>query len=385
MGLLTPRNFNKRKAKNMVYPSNPAFFTTTVGGMQLSYVSALSALQNTNVYSVINRIASDVASAHFKTENTATLNRLESPSSLIGRFSFWQGALMQLCLSGNDYIPLVGQNLEHIPNSDVQINYLPGNMGIVYTVLESNDRPQMVLRQDQMLHFRLMPDPQYRYLIGRSPLESLQNALNLDDKASKSNMSAMENQINPAGKLTISNYLSDGKDLESAREEFEKANTGDNSGRLMVLPDGFDYTQLEMKTDVFKALADNSAYSADQISKAFGVPSDILGGGTSTESQHSNIDQIKATYLANLNSYVNPIVDELRLKMNAPDLELDIKDMLDVDDSTLIDQVSNLAKSGVLGAEQAQFILTRSGFLPDNLPEFKPLTTQVKGGDESDN
>ena len=145
---------------------------------------------------------------------------------------------MQLCLSGNDYIPLVGQNLEHIPNSDVQINYLPGNMGIVYTVLESNDRPQMVLRQDQMLHFRLMPDPQYRYLIGRSPLESLQNALNLDDKASKSNMSAMENQINPAGKLTISNYLSDGKDLESAREEFEKANTGDNSGRLMVLPDG---------------------------------------------------------------------------------------------------------------------------------------------------
>ena len=303
MGLLTPKNFNKRKAKNMAYPSNPAFFTTTVGGMQLSYVSALSALQNTNVYSVINRIASDVASAHFKTENTATLNRLESPSSLIGRFSFWQGALMQLCLSGNDYIPLVGQNLEHIPNSDVQIDYLPGNMGIVYTVLESNERPQMVLRQDQMLHFRLMPDPQYRYLIGRSPLESLQNALNLDDKASKSNISAMENQINPAGQLKISNYLgdSDGKDLEAAREEFEKANTGDNSGRLMVLPDGFDYTQLEMKTDVFKALADNSAYSADQISKAFGVPSDILGGGTSTESQHSNIDQIKATYLENLN------------------------------------------------------------------------------------
>ncbi|WP_270740260.1 phage portal protein [Lacticaseibacillus paracasei] len=385
MGLLTPKNFNKRKAKNMVYPSNPAFFTTTVGGMQLSYVSALSALQNTNVYSVINRIASDVASAHFKTENTATLNRLESPSGLIGRFSFWQGALMQLCLSGNDYIPLVGQNLEHIPNSDVQINYLPGNTGIIYTVLESNNRPQMVLRQDQMLHFRLMPDPQYRYLIGRSPLESLQNALNLDEKASKSNMSAMENQINPAGKLTISNYLSDGKDLESAREEFEKANTGDNSGRLMVLPDGFDYNQLEMKTDVFKALADNSAYSADQISKAFGVPSDILGGGTSTESQHSNIDQIKATYLANLNSYVNPIVDELRLKMNAPDLELDIKDMLDVDDSTLINQVSNLAKAGLLGAEQGQFMLTRSGFFPNNLPEFKPLATQVKGGDESDN
>ncbi|WP_270332992.1 phage portal protein [Ligilactobacillus acidipiscis] len=382
MGLLTPRNFKKNKTTNMVYPSSGSFtnaLATLIGGKPIGYVPASQALKNVNVYSAINRISSDIASAHFKTENTATLNKLERPSNIISRFSFWQGTLMQLALSGNDYIPLVGRNWEHVPNSDVQIEYLPGNNGIVYKVMENNDRPKMTLTQDQMLHFRLMPDPSYRFLIGRSPLESLQNALTIDDKSTQSNLNNLSNQINPAGKLKIDNYIGDGQDLEDARDAFEKANSGENSGRLMTLPSGFDYEQFEMKTDVFKALVENAAFSADQISKAFGVPSDILGGGTSTESQHSNKDQIKALYLMNLNTYIHPILDELALKLHAPDLELDIKDMLDVDDSLMVSQIANLVDNGALGQAQGEYMLKRSGFLPNNLPKFEPL----KGGEQN--
>jgi HK97 family phage portal protein len=382
MGLLTPRNFKKNKTTNMVYPSSGSFtnaLATLIGGKPIGYVPASQALKNVNVYSAINRISSDIASAHFKTENTATLNKLERPSNIISRFSFWQGTLMQLALSGNDYIPLVGRNWEHVPNSDVQIEYLPGNNGIVYKVMENNDRPKMTLMQDQMLHFRLMPDPSYRFLIGRSPLESLQNALTIDDKSTQSNLNNLSNQMNPAGKLKIDNYIGDGQDLEDARDAFEKANSGENSGRLMTLPSGFDYEQFEMKTDVFKALVENAAFSADQISKAFGVPSDILGGGTSTESQHSNKDQIKALYLMNLNTYIHPILDELALKLHAPDLELDIKDMLDVDDSLMVSQIASLVDNGALGQAQGEYMLKRSGFLPNNLPKFEPL----KGGEQN--
>lgn len=384
MGLLTPRNYKKNKTMNMVYPSSGSFtnaLATLIGGKPIGYVPASQALKNVNVYSAINRISSDIASAHFKTENTATLNKLERPSNIISRFSFWQGTLMQLALSGNDYIPLVGRNWEHVPNSDVQIEYLPGNNGIVYKVMENNDRPKMTLMQDQMLHFRLMPDPSYRFLIGRSPLESLQNALTIDDKSTQSNLNNLSNQMNPAGKLKIDNYIGNGQDLEDARDAFEKANSGENSGRLMTLPSGFDYEQFEMKTDVFKALVENAAFSADQISKAFGVPSDILGGGTSTESQHSNKDQIKALYLMNLNTYIHPILDELALKLHAPDLELDIKDMLDVDDSLMVSQIANLVDNGALGQAQGEYMLKRSGFLPNNLPKFEPL----KGGEQNAN
>ena len=373
MGLLTPKNYHKPKITNMVYPSTPGLlsFNTSVGGIPVSYVDAGGALKNVNIYSVINRISSDIASAHFKTENKAALNRLERPSNLISRFSFWQGVLIQLCLSGNDYIPLSSMNLEHVPPSDVQINYLPGNTGITYTVMENNNRPEMKISQDEMLHFRLMPDPEYRYLIGRSPLESLQTSLTIDQKTTDSNLNTLNNQINSAGKLKVANYNSDNpNDLEQARESFEKANGGDNSGRLMVLPDFLDYEAYEMKTDVFKALNENASYSADRIATAFGVPSDMLGGGSSTESQHSNSDQIKALYLSNLNTYVGPIIDELRLKFNAPDLELDIKSMLDVDDSTLIKQMNQLSQFDALSPEQIQFVLKREGYLPDNLPKY---------------
>ena len=136
-----------------------------------------------------------------------------------------------------------------------------------------------------------------------------------------------------------------------------------------------------MKADVFKALNENASFSADQISTAFGIPSDMLGGGSSTESQHSNSDQIKSLYLSNLNTYTNPLLDELKLKLNAPDLALDIKNMLDVDDSMLINQVSSLANAGALSPNQAQFLLQRSGFLPQNLPDYEP---QGEGGESND-
>ncbi|GKT04423.1 phage portal protein [Furfurilactobacillus sp. WILCCON 0119] len=371
MGLVTPNNYHRKKVRDMVYPSSGGdFYWSSVGGTPIAYVNADNALKNTNVFAVINRIASDVASAHFKTENHAALNRLESPSRLISRFSFWQSILIQLCLSGNAYVPLIGGNLEHLPPADVQLDYLPGNTGIVYSVMENNERPKLTLRDDQMLHFRLMPDPDYRFLIGRSPLDSLGDALTVAKKTMDSNLKSLNNQINAAGKLKITGMLNDDLDPSDARNAFEEANAGDNAGRLMVLPDGFDYSEFQMKADVFKALNENASFSADQISKAFGVPSDMLGGGTSTESQHSNSDQIKALYLSNLNTYVHPILDELKLKLHAPDLDLDIKDMLDVDDSTMIGQINDLVTSKALSPNQAQWMLQRSGFLPNGLPEY---------------
>ncbi|WP_461241143.1 phage portal protein [Paucilactobacillus sp. N302-9] len=390
MGLLTPRNYHSKHAKNMMYPSTGSYFpftmSSSIGGTPISYISAGTPLKNTNIFSVINRIASDVASAHFKTENSAALERLERPSRLTDRFSFWQGILLQLCLAGNAYVPITSGNLEHVPPSDVQINYLPGNRDIIYSINENNQRSAFKKCSKEMLHFKLMPDPDYRYLIGRSPLESLDDTLKVAGKSTEANLHSLDNQINASGKLTISNYLGDnyGEDLQDARDAFEEANTGKNSGRLMVLPEGFNYEGFEMKADVFKALNENASYSAAQISQAFGVPTDILGGGTSTESQHSNIEQIKATYLANLNTYVNPILEELKNKFSAPDLELDIKDMLDVDDAILIKQITDLRKAQAISSEQAQFMLIRAGFLPDSIPQYVPDAQATKGGEDND-
>lgn len=379
MGLLS-----RSHIKNMVYPSthgySPALYQM-IAGKKIVMADASGALKNSDIYSVINRISSDVASAKFKTENSYVSDILNSPSKLISRFSFWQGVLVQLLLSGNAYIPFIrGRGLEQVPPSDVQINYLVGNQGIKYTVAESNGRPKMELSQNEMLHFRLMPDAKYRYLVGMSPLESLTYETTISNNSKKANINAITHAINPGGVLKWDTLKATDEEKAAMQSQFQAKNEN-NSGGTMVLDNSMDYSPFEVKQDVLKQLQESSEYTANNIAKAYGVSVDMMGGGSTTESQHSNIDQIKGTYLMTLNTDVNPILDELRAKLNAPDLQLDIKAMIDVDDSLKIAQVNSLMSSGILTSNQAQFLLTRDGYLPEDLPV---PNIPVEGGDDND-
>lgn len=379
MGLLS-----RSHIKNMVYPSthgySPALYQM-IAGKKIVMADASGALKNSDIYSVINRISSDVASAKFKTENSYVSDVLNSPSRLISRFSFWQGVLVQLLLSGNAYIPFVrGRGLEQVPPSDVQINYLKGNQGISYTVAENNGRSEMQLSQDEMLHFRLMPDAKYRYLVGMSPLESLTYETSISNSSKKGNLNAMNHAINPGGVLKWETLKASDEEKTAMRVQFQEQNEG-NTGGVMVLDNSMDYTPFEIKQDVLKQLQESGEYSANNIAKAYGVPVDMMGGGSTTESQHSNIDQIKGTYLMTLNTDVNPILDELREKLNAPDLQLDIKGMIDVDDSLKINQINSMMTAGTITSNQAQFLLQRDGYLPEDLPVPNIPT---EGGDNDD-
>ncbi|MGR8826053.1 phage portal protein [Leuconostoc citreum] len=369
---------------NTTYPSTHGYdpIISQISGLPVSYISGASALKNSDIFSVINRIASDIASANFKTENTYISERLNQPSKLIGRFSFWQGVIVQLLLSGNAYVPLDLDYLEQMPPSSIiSIDIDSSDQGAIYELAEYNNHPTRRLSQDQILHFRLMPDATYQYLVGMSPLESLTKELTIATASTDQSLNLIKNRINPTSVLQISNALLEQVDTDAARDAFEKANNGNNSGRLMVLDSNSTFSQFEMKTDVFKALNTNAEYSASQISKAFGVPVDMLGGGNRTESQHSNSQQIKNLYYENLISYVAPMIDEIALKTNAPDLSLD---MQYIDDSTRIDKINEMVKVGTIGQSQAEFMLKRYGVLPNEIPKYVPpvATVKQKGGNE---
>lgn len=380
MGLMTARN-RQHKISDTTYPSTHGCdpIISQIAGLPVGYISGANALKNSDIFSVINRIASDIASAKFKTENSYVNERLNQPSKLIGRFSFWQGVIIQLLLSGNAYVPLDLDYLEQIPPSSIiSIDIDTANQDAIYTLAEYNNHPERKLMQDEMLHFRLMPDATYQYLVGMSPLESLAKELTVSIASTDQSLNLIKNRITPTSVLQISNALLEDSDADAARDAFEKANNGSNNGRLMVLDANSTFSQFEMKADVFKALNDNAQFSANQISKAFGVPVDMLGGGSSTESQHSNSTQIKSLYYENLISYVAPTIDEIALKMNAPDLSLD---MQYVDDATRVSQINDMVKAGTLGQAQAEFMLKQYGVLPINLPAYV-VPEQEKGDSE---
>lgn len=378
MGLLS-RASPKLKNDVQIASSHNLVYTQLVDQKILNLMPVSKALLNSDVFSAIHRIASDIASAKFKTDNTYVQEVLNRPSSIIGRFSFWQAVITQLLLSGNAYVVIKGMNLvQYRPTEISDIKVIGQNQGIEYTVSPLDGSDEFKVSQNQMLHFRIMPDSNFQYLIGRSPLESLAYEMTISEQSKKATLNSVENQISPIGVLTVPASQLNDEDREAARSSFEKMNSGDNTGRLMVLTDDSKYSQLDIKADIFKALTENADYSAAQISKAFGIPVDMLGGGKSTESQHSNIDSVKGNYISDLNSYTNPILDEASLKLNCPNLKLDIKSALDVDDSIAVNQTNSLVQAGTIDQAQAQQLLKRSGALPlDLIPP--------KGGEENGN
>lgn len=382
MGLLS--RASPYKIKNMmttVPATHGLVFTQLIGDQPLNLVSTNQALLNSDIFSVINRISSDIASARFKTADQYVYNLLNTPNRLISRFSFWQSVIIQLLLDGNSYVPIKGMSLEQRRPSEVsEINVLDDYQGLTYKITPFNGEKEFTLTQDQILHFRIMPDSRYQYMIGMSPLESLTYEMTISADSRKATLNSIKNQISPIGILTVPASQLNDEDREVARKSFEKANSGENNGRLMVLTDNSKFSQLDVKADVFKALNENANFTASQISKAFGIPVDMLGGGQSTESQHSNIDSVKGNYISDLNSYINPILDELKLKFNCPDLKLDVKSALDVDDSLTINQVNSMLQAGAIDQEQAQQLLKKSGALPLDLIPF----TSSEGGENDD-
>ena len=341
MGLLSRASPKFKNMATSIPSQHGLVFTQIIGDHPVNLVSTSQALLNSDIFSVINRISSDIASARFKTANQYVYNLLNTPNRLISRFSFWQSVIIQLLLDGNSYVPIKGMSLEQRRPSEVsEINVLDDYQGLTYKITPFNGEKEFTLTQDQILHFRIMPDSRYQYMIGMSPLESLTYEMTISADSRKATLNSIKNQISPIGILTVPASQLNDEDREAARKSFEKANSGENNGRLMVLTDDSKFNQLDVKADVFKALNENANFSASQISKAFGIPVDMLGGGQSTESQHSNIDSVKGNYISDLNSYINPILDELKLKFNCPDLKLDVKSALDVDDSLTINQVN---------------------------------------------
>lgn len=357
MGLLTRR----KSSSNLHHIYNAKWSPNLIGNSL--YASADLALANSDIYAAIALISSDVAGAKFSSNSKPqVVDLLNSPSGLINGFSFWQQQLIQLLLDGNDYVQIIrglnGQltSLKSLPNSIVHPYLTPDGQSIIYQVDAVNSMPPETLLAPEVMHFRLMPD---KNGIGVSPLQSLVNYLQISQANSQLQQNQVANQINPGGILNFKNANLNANAKKAAREAFESANTGPNGGHVMVLDSNSEYQPFEIKADLLKALTDNANFGASQVSKAFGIPSDLLG----SESEHSNIDQMKSTYIGSIMRYANAVIDEVSEKIGIDDVEMDIESSLDIDSSTAITQINSMMQAQTITYQQAQAMLIDKGIL----------------------
>lgn len=320
-------------------------------------ISADMALKNSDLYSVTSLISADVAGAKFIGTNTKALNTLNKPSHLMNRYNFWQTMVLGLLLSGNAFAVIDHDELRYIPNQNVLLDLT--NDVLSYQITPFGDYKGGTFKADAILHFKIMANgTNGAELIGHSPLESLANEVQQQEQANKLSLNTIAKAINPTAVIKIPEAVLSQESKESVRSEFEKANTGVNAGRALVLDQGADFQSISINADVAKFLS-NAIYQRTQISKAFGVPDSYLNG---QGDQQSNIQMIQSLYVNGLNRYIEPIVSEVQAKFS-DDLTLDMSTILDYSNATLKQDLLNFVDKGILDGSQALTILESKGIV----------------------
>lgn len=358
-------------------------------------VDANKAFRNSDVFAVVQRISSDIASCSFNGQQYQTL--LNNPFKLMNPYAGWQSVFIQLLLNGNAYV-VMHENKKHlvtqfepIPSDNVQLTLTDDAEDIIYTVHYNDERNDEDIPSNRMLHFKLVtPGMDENQYTGVSPLISLVPELGIQDNSKKLTLTSLIHAIAPTNIYSTPNALTEPGAREQIREAFEKANTGDNAGRILVMDAGAELKTIDVTPNVSKLL-DNATFSQTQIAKVFGIPDSYLNG---QGDQQSSIEMIRSLYQNALTMYIRPIESELTFKLGAP-VHLDVTSAIDVDHQNELNNIVNLAKNNLLTPRQAFGLMIAHDIMPgltvtdDDISQLKkksvkPTTSNTMEGGETD-
>lgn len=335
-----------------------------------SAVDATKALRNNaDVYAVVSRIASDMASCEIDSDSEPFKTFLNQPSKLVNGFNFWQSVIVEMLITGNSYVVITKdsrgtlKNLEHVPSDDVEGTLEDYSASITYTVNFNDERGTKKFPASQVLHFSLLNTghTQDDNITGISPLMALSTELKIIDASNNLTLSTLKNGLTSRIVLSVPEGTLEASAKEAIRTEFQKMATGENAGKAIILDQGLNMdVKSSINPDVTSFLT-NADFGRDKVAEAFGVPTSVLNG---TGDAQSSIDMLNSTYLSALHRYIVPITSELSYKLKIP-IKLDTNGLVDGTGQGVIDNVTKLATGNVpiISPEQAQAILTKQGIL----------------------
>lgn len=343
------------------------------------YVDARTALKNSDIYSLIYQLSADMADAIFIADSSRTQGMLDHPTKTSNVHAFWQSMYAQLLLGGECFAYRwrndngIDTQWEYLRPSQVTTFLLEDGSGLVYNV--TFDEPEIgvvqAIPQSNMIHIRLLS--QNGGKTGISPLTSLTDELAIRDSSNRLTLAALGRSIMAPGVLSITKGgLLNAKMKAKRSQEFMRQMNDSNNGPI-VLDDLEKYTPLEIQGNVAQLL-NQTNWTGAQIAKVYGVSDSVING---QGDQQSSIDMMNANYLQSLSRFTKSVVAELEDKL-AGHIKMDLRSVIDPTGNGYVDKISSLQKNGTLGSNQATWLLQKSGYLPDDLPEKEKPTSQVQ-------
>lgn len=203
--------FNLNKSNVTGYSLNdPEFITLFKNDLSASnYVSADTALKNSDIFSLISQLSADLALVKLNANKDRVQNLIDNPSNLTNGFSFWQGMFAQLLLDGNAYayrwrnINGVDLYWEFLRPSQVQTLLLEDGSGLTYNINfdEPDIQPKENVPQSDVIHIRLVSKNGGK--TGVSPLTGLANELNIKNASNRLTLHALSQSVEAPGILSI--------------------------------------------------------------------------------------------------------------------------------------------------------------------------------------
>lgn len=363
MGLFTNKTDTPREDNGEPFLDAVISMTSNDTGV---YVGA-GALRNSDVFTAVRVIASDLASNPIKYDDSRIQGLLnKAPNDNMTAFSFKFALAANMLLNGNSFAKIdrnpSGQvtGFEFIPNSQMVVSEDDTTGVISYTYTPPEGRSQRLNAAD-VLHFKCFTQDGYT---GLSPLYSLHDEIKIQSSGDRLLSGFFNTGVQGTGILKVQKSNLEEKSKEKIRQAFEKASGGDNALRTIVLDDSMDYKQLQVNTDVLK-LVNSSDWTTRQIAKAFGLPPEKLG----VESEHSNTEQSNVSYLQNtLIHYFTSFTSELDAKLSTGTrlFDFDTEKLFSADPTTM----QKLAVDGLQG-----------GIYTINEARAKMGLPEVAGGD----
>lgn len=335
-----------------------------------------NAIYNSDVFSAIRILASDVASSPIQLLRGETIAKRDKyynllnnkPNEIMDGFHLKFALMANLLLNGNSYAEIDNpddpKEIKFVKNSSVTIKQDEDTGALVYEITDYKNHVRRV-KPENILHFKYFSQDG---VTGVSPLMSLRDELNIQKAGNKMLSNFYKSGINSNGILKVNKADLDADAKKNIRNEFEKANAGSqNSSRTIVMDSSMEYTPLEVNSDVLK-LVNSNDWSSKQIAKVFGLSTYQLG----VEESHSSVSQTNLNYInGTLSHYFNVFTAELNFKIlgdaDKQSFSFNTDRLFSVDPETATENAIKAVQGGVLTINEARKKL--------NLPD-------VDGGDQ---
>lgn len=347
------------------------------------WVSATSALRNSDLFAVINQLSSDLATVKLTAAKKQMQGIIDNPTNSANRYGFYQSIFAQLLLGGEAFAyrwrneNAKDVKWEYLRPSQVTFSSLDYENGLYYNI--SFDDPtigtKMYVPQEDVLHFRLLSVDGGKTSV--SPLMALTREMNIQKASSNLTINSLNNALNANGILKIKGggLLDFKTKLSRSRQAMKQM-----QGGPLVLDDLEDFTPLEIKSNIAQLLSQTD-WTSKQFAKVYGIPDNYVGG---QGDQQSSLEMTSSAYAKAVARYMRPFLSELKNKLSS-DIDADFFPAVDPMGAIYIKRVTELIASGAVTQNQGLYMLQQAEVIPQNLPEpNQPQADDgiLKGGEE---